>query len=343
MDNQVDDATVGALVEAVTSRYGIVARYYRLKKRLLGLEELFDYDRYAPLPSAERRFTWEEARDTVLGAYGRFHPRMAEVASLFFEKGWIDAAVHPGKTGGAFSSQTVPAVHPYILMSFQGTSEDVMTLAHELGHGVHQYLARGRGVLEQNTPLTTAETASIFGETLVFQDLVSRERDPKVVLAMLVREIEGSFATVFRQVAMNRFEHSAHSARRGEGELTAERLSKEWLATQRAMFADSVTLTEDYGIWWSYIPHFIHYPGYVYAYAFGDLLVRALYVRFLSAGKGFPEKYLAMLAAGGSDWPGEIVKPLGVDLSDPGFWGQGLSLLEGMVSHAESLAGKTGA
>ena len=226
MDNQVDDATVDALVGAVTSRYDIVARYYRLKKRLLGLEELFDYDRYAALPAAERRFTWAEARDIVLAAYRAFHPRMAEIAGLFFEKRWIDAAVHPGKRGGAFSSSTVPSVHPYILVNFQGTAQDVMTLAHELGHGVHQYLARDKGVLQQNTPLTTAETASIFGETLVFHDLISREKDPAVVLSMLVREIESSFATVFRQVAMNRFEEAAHTARRTRGELTTAALSE---------------------------------------------------------------------------------------------------------------------
>jgi oligoendopeptidase F len=338
MDNQVDDATVDALVRAVTSRYDVVARYYRLKKRLLGLGELFDYDRYAPLPAPRRRFTWQEAREAVLAAYGRFHPRMAEIASLFFERGWIDADVHPGKRGGAFSSATVPSVHPYILLSFQGTAEDVMTLAHELGHGVHQFLARERGVLQQNTPLTTAETASIFGETLVFQDLISREKDPKVALAMLVREIESSFATVFRQIAMNRFEEAAHAARRAEGELTTERLSRMWLDTQRAMFGDSVTLTDDYGIWWSYITHFIHAPGYVYAYAFGDLLVRALYHRFLDAGREFPARYLAMLAAGGSDWPAAIVRPLGVDLNDSRFWTQGLDLLEGMVAQAETIA-----
>ena len=249
--------------------------------------------------------------------------------------------LHPGKRGGAFSSSTVPSVHPYVLLSFQGTAQDVMTLAHELGHGVHQYLARDRGLLQQNTPLTTAETASIFGETLVFRDLVSREQDPKVVLSMLVRQIESSFATVFRQVAMNRFEEAAHTARRTRGELATATLSTLWMDTQRAMFAGSVTLTEDYGIWWSYIPHFVHVPGYVYAYAFGDLLVRALYSRFRDGGRDFPDRYLQMLAAGGSDWPAAIVGTLGVDLTDPGFWAQGLSLLEEMVGQAEALAGRS--
>ncbi|HTP57279.1 MAG TPA: M3 family oligoendopeptidase, partial [Spirochaetia bacterium] len=337
MDNQVEDSVVDALVSAVCSRYDLVARYYRLKKRLLGLEELFDYDRYAPLAGAERRWTWEEARETVISAYGKFHPRMAEIASDFFQKGWIDAAVHPGKRGGAFCAATVPSLHPYVLLNFLGRPDDVMTLAHELGHGVHQYLSRSQGILSWSTPLTTAETASIFGETLVFQDLMSREKDPAVLLGMLLRRIESSFATVFRQVAMNRFEDQSHRAR-AEGELTAERFSEIWLSTQRAMFADSVTLTEDYGIWWSYIPHFIHTPGYVYAYAFGDLLVRALFARSREAGKEFPDLYLQMLAAGGSDWPHLLVKPLGVDLRAPDFWLHGLALMGEMVERAEQLA-----
>jgi oligoendopeptidase F len=339
MDNQVDDSVVDALVTAVCSRYDLVARYYRLKKKLLGLDELFDYDRYAPLPGVEKRITWQEARETVLGAYEKFHPRMAEIASLFFQKGWIDASVHPGKRGGAFCAATVPSLHPYVLLNFQGRPDDVMTLAHELGHGVHQYLSRPQGILSWNTPLTTAETASIFGETLVFQDLMSGEKDPAALLGMLVRRIESSFATVFRQVAMNRFEDLAHRGR-ADGELATERLSEMWLTTQRAMFSDSVTLSEDYGIWWSYIPHFIHTPGYVYAYAFGDLLVRALFARYREAGTEFPERYLQMLAAGGSDWPHELVKPLGVDLNAPDFWLRGLDLLSEMVDRAEQLAGQ---
>ena len=337
MDNQVDDATVDALVEAVSSRYDMVARYYRLKKRLLGLPELLDYDRYAPLGGEERRYAWEEARQIVLRAFGGFHPRMAEIASLFFENRWIDAPVRPGKRGGAFCAATIPSLHPYVLVNFQGRAEDVMTLAHELGHGVHQYLSRPLGILSWNTPLTTAETASVFGETLVFNDLLQREKDPGVSLAMLVRRIEGSFATVFRQVAMNRFEDAAHRAR-AERELATAEISAAWLSTQRAMFDDSVTLTDDYGIWWSYIPHFIHTPGYVYAYAFGDLLVRALYARYREAGEGFPQLYLEMLAAGGSDWPQAIVKPLGVDLTAPDFWHRGLDLLSEMVDRAEKLA-----
>jgi oligoendopeptidase F len=343
MDNQVDDATVDALVRTVTGRYDIVARYYRLKRRLLGLDELFDYDRYAPLPAAERRYSWHESREIVLAAYRRFHPRMAEIASQFFDKRWIDADVHPGKRGGAFSDGCVPSVHPWVFVNYLGKSDDVMTVAHELGHGVHQFLARDRGLLLANTPLTTAETASIFGETLVFNDLFARERDANVKLAMLVREIEGGFATVFRQVAMNRFEEAMHTARRTGGELTTADFSRRWLETQRAMFGDSVTLTDDYGLWWSYIPHFIHTPGYVYAYSFGDLLVRALYARYRAAPDGFADRYLALLAAGGSDWPHELLAPFGVDLKDPEFWAQGLGLLEEMVNQAERLARDAGA
>jgi oligoendopeptidase F len=343
MDNQVDDATVDALVRTVVGRYDIVARYYRLKRRLLGLDELLDYDRYAPLPAAERRYSWDESCGIVLGAYRQFHPRMAEIASRFFDRRWIDADVHPGKRSGAFCDGCVPSVHPYVLVNFLGRTDDVMTVAHELGHGVHDFLARDRGILLAGTPLTTAETASIFGETLVFNDLFAREREAKVKLAMLVREIEGGFATVFRQVAMNRFEEAMHTARRTGGELTTEDFSRLWLETQRAMFGDSVTLTDDYGLWWSYIPHFIHTPGYVYAYSFGDLLVRALYARYRSAPDGFADRYLALLAAGGSDWPHELLKPFGVDLKDPGFWAQGLGLLEEMVNQAERLASDAGA
>lgn len=338
LSNQVADRTVDALIGAVTSRYDIVARYYRLKRRLLGLDELFEYDRYAPLPAADRRYSWDESRRIVLDAYGQFHPRMAEVASWFFDRRWIDAPPRPGKLGGAFSHGTVPSVHPYILLNFEGRPRDVMTLAHELGHGVHQKLAGVQGALQAHTPLTTAETASVFGEMLVFQALMAQETDPQVRLGMLTSKIEDSFATAFRQISMNRFEDAIHTARRTEGELATERISELWLETQRAMFGDSVTLSEDYGLWWSYIPHFIGTPGYVYAYAFGELLVLALYARYRQAGGDFAEQYLAMLARGGSDWPHAIVAPLGVDLTDPTFWHGGLSILADLVTEAEELA-----
>ena len=337
--NQIDDATVEALIQAVTGRYAVVARYYDLKKKLLGLEELFDYDRYAPLPSAGHRYQWQEARQMVLDAYADFLPEMGKIAETFFTDSWIDAAVRPGKRGGAYSHGAVPSAHPYIFMNFEGSPRHVMTLAHEMGHGVHQYLAREQGILLADTPLTTAETASVFGEMLVFQKLMSLEKDPRIRLSMLVQKIEDTFATVFRQTAMNRFEAAIHTARRSEGELTAEHFGELWMKTQNAMFEGSVTLSEDYGVWWSYIPHFIHSPGYVYAYAFGELLVLALYARYQDSPKDFPAAYRDLLAAGGSNWPEELVRPLGVDLKDPGFWDKGLSMIEAFVQQAEEMAG----
>jgi oligoendopeptidase F len=339
LDNQIDDAMVEALVRAVTGRYDIVARYYRLKRHLLGLEELADYDRYAPLPAAATRLSWAEACRLVEQAYAGFHPELGRIARTFMDKGWIDAAPAPGKRGGAYSHGAVPSAHPYVFLNYEGTPRDVMTLAHELGHGAHQYLARRQGLLLADTPLTTAETASVFGEMLTFQSLLSREPDPAARLALLVAKIEDSFATVFRQTAMNRFEEAIHGARRAEGELAPNRFRELWLETQSAMFQGSVTLTEDYGVWWSYIPHFLHSPGYVYAYAFGELLVLALYTRYRDTGEAFPPLYLDLLAGGGSAWPEELLKPLGVDLKDPGFWAQGLSMLEEMVRQAEELAG----
>jgi oligoendopeptidase F len=338
LGNEVDDATVQALVDAVTSRYDIVARYYRLKARLLGLNELFDYDRYAPLPATDRKYSWGEARQIVLDAYGGFHPKMAEVAGWFFERHWIDAPPRPGKQGGAFSHGTVPSVHPYILLNYDAKPRDVMTLAHELGHGVHQKLSGVQGLLQAGTPLTTAETASVFGEMLVFQSLMARESSPQVRLAMLTQKIEDSFATAFRQISMNRFENAIHTARREEGELSSDRFNSLWMGTQRAMFGDSVTLTDDYSLWWSYIPHFIGTPGYVYAYAFGELLVLSLYARYKEVGAGFAGAYIEMLTRGGSDWPHAIVAPLGVDLQDKTFWHGGLRILEAMVADAEELA-----
>ncbi|MBN1837631.1 MAG: M3 family oligoendopeptidase [Spirochaetales bacterium] len=340
LDNQIDDATVQALVEAVTGRYDVVGRYYRLKGRLLGVKELFDYDRYAPLPAAEHRYGWDQAREVVLEAYGEFHPQMSAIARRFFEERWVDAAVRPGKRGGAYSHGAVPSVHPYVLMNYTGNARDVMTLAHELGHGVHQYLSRRQGMLLAETPLTTAETASVFGEMLVFQRLMAREKDPRARLSLLVSKIEDTFATVFRQVAMNRFEEAVHTDRRKEGELRAERFGELWMESQEAMFAGSVVLTENYRLWWSYIPHFVHSPGYVYAYAFGELLVLALYARYQEAPEGFPDRYLRLLGAGGSNWPEELVKTVGVDLKDPEFWTRGLGMIDELVGQAEELAGK---
>lgn len=338
LSNEVDDQSVEALINAVTGRYDVVQRFYTLKRELLGLDELYDYDRYAPLSSADRFFAWDEAQDIVLASFDSFHPDMASVAGKFFTENWIDAPPRPNKRGGAYAISTVPSVHPYIFLNYQGRTRDVETLAHELGHGIHMYYSRGQGILMASTPLTTAETASTFAEMLVFYDLLEQEDNPEVRLSMLTGKIESSFATIYRQISMNRFEHYIHTARREEGELSTERLSKLWLKSQREMFEDSVTMTDEYGLWWSYVPHFISTPGYVYAYAFGELLVLALYARYIEAGESFADRYLDVLRAGGSDWPHEIMKPLGVDLTDAQFWNEGLNILEGMVNDAEELA-----
>jgi oligoendopeptidase F len=340
LDNEVSDDVVDALVEAVTSCYDIVARYYTIKRALLGVDELFDYDRYAPLPAAEGFYHFDKAKEMVLNAYHKFHPQMGEIVELFFE-GWIDAPTAPGKRSGAFSAGTVPSVHPYILLNYTATPRDVMTLAHELGHGVHQYLSREQGMLQAHTPLTTAEMASTFGEMLVFSDFMEQETDPKIQLAMLAHKIEDTFATVFRQISMSRFEHGMHTARREEGELTSERLGEIWMESQRAMFQGSVTMTGNYARWWSYIPHFLQVPGYVYAYSFGELLVLALFARYRQEGATFAPRYIDVLKAGGSDWPEKILAPMGVDLTDPNFWQEGLSEIEGLIAQLEDLVEQT--
>ena len=338
MDNEVSDSAVEALVNAVTSRYDIVSRYYTLKRKLLGLPELFDYDRYASLASAESFYSWTEAKDICLTAFNAFTPRMAEIAAEFFDRNWIHAPVKPGKRGGAFASPTVPSAHPFVFVNYAGTGRDVETLAHELGHGIHMYLSRPKGIFAANTPLTTAEMASVFAEMLVFNDLMARENNPQVRLTMLAAKIESTFATVFRQTSMNRFEHGVHTARRTEGELTTERINQIWLETQRAMFGDSVTLRDDYGIWWSYVNHFIAVPGYVYAYAFGELLVLSLFAKYRQEGAAFVPRYLDVLSAGGSDKPENILARAGVDLNDPNFWQEGLNIIDNMVSDLETLA-----
>ena len=336
--NEVDDETVDTLIEAVTGRYDLVARFYRLKKKLLGLDELYDYDRYAPVQEADTSYGWDEARALVLDAYGDFHPEMADAARRFFEDQWIDAALKPGKRSGAFSHGTVPSAHPYVLLNYTGKVRDVQTLAHELGHGVHQFLAREQTIFHHGTPLTTAEMASVFGEMLVFQRLMRREEDPANRLALLVAKIDDTLATVFRQVAMNRFEDRIHTDRRENGELRTDRFSEHWMDTQRAMFEGSVTLGDHYQYWWSYVPHFLHTPGYVYAYAFGELLVLALYARYEESESGFADQYLDLLRAGGSDWPHELVGQMGVDLEDEDFWQNGLSHIEALIEDAEALA-----
>jgi oligoendopeptidase F len=341
LSNQTDDETVDALINAVTGKYELVQRYYGLKKKLLGLDELFDYDRYAPIAKTTKTIQWKEAEKMVLDSYGDFDPEMGNIASLFFEKNWIDAAVKPGKRGGAYSASTVTSAHPYVFMNYDGQLRDVQTLAHELGHGVHQYLSRKQGELQSSTPLTTAETASVFGEMLVFSTLMDAIDDPKEKLALLISKIDDTIATVFRQVSMNRFEDRIHTARREKGELTTEQFSEFWHETQHDLYGNSVTLTDEYRLWWCYIPHFLHTPGYVYAYAFGELLVLALYDVYRSSkGDEFSDKYMELLEAGGSDWPHHLVEKLGVDIKDPGFWENGLKLFEKMITDAEKLADK---
>lgn len=338
LSNEVEGETVDALIESVTGRYDLVARFYELKRTLLGLDELYDYDRYAPIGEADTQYDWSDARSMVLEAYGDFHPDMAATARRFFDDNWIDAAMAPGKRSGAFSHGTVPSAHPYVLLNYSGKARDVQTLAHELGHGVHQSLAREQTIFHHGTPLTTAEMASVFGEMLVFQRLMRREGDPKNRLAMLVAKIDDTLATVFRQVAMNRFEDRIHTERRDEGELQPEQFAEHWMATQDAMFEGSVTLGDHYQHWWSYVPHFLHTPGYVYAYAFGELLVLALYARYQEAGDAFADRYVDLLRAGGSDWPHRLLGELGVDLTDEDFWQKGLAQIEDLIEEAEALS-----
>ena len=336
--NEISAESVDALVDAVSARSDLAQRYYRLKARLLGLDDFADYDRYAPLGDADRDVPYAEAEAMVHGAYAAFHPTLGDIVQQFYDGRWIDAPPVPGKRGGAFSHGTVPSAHPYILLNYTGKLRDVQTLAHELGHGVHQYLSREQGVYHADTPLTTAETASVFGEMLTFQRLLATLDEPADRLALIVGKIDDSMATVFRQVSMNRFEAAVHAHRRERGELTADDFAGHWLETQTALYGDAVTLSDGYARWWSYIPHFVHTPGYVYAYAFGELLVLALYARYLDEGDAFAEKYIELLRAGGSDYPHELLDPLGVDLRDPDFWLQGLGAIEDLVAEAEALA-----
>ncbi len=337
MANEISDESVEALVDSVTSNYPLVHRFYRLKKQLLGVDEMMEFDRYAPVLKSREKILWDDARTMVLDAYTGFHPEMGAIAARFFDEKWIDAAVTPGKRGGAYSASTIPSAHPYVFMNYDGKIRDVQTLAHELGHGVHQFLARKQGILQAGTPLTTAETASVFGEMLVFRKLLGSLDKPEEKMALLVGKIDDSIATVFRQISMNRFEDRIHQARREEGELTSGRFSELWMETQVPVYGDSVTLTDNYRLWWSYIPHFIHTPGYVYAYAFGELLVLALYQEYLGSGDGFSEAYLEMLGKGGSDWPAKLMSELGVDITDETFWNRGLQAIASLIEEAEEL------
>jgi oligoendopeptidase F len=335
--NEASDESVMALVEAVRSRFDIPQRWYRLKAQLLGLPKIADYDRAAPVLPEDVTFSFGDARDLVVETYASFADEAGRVARRFFDERWIDAPVRSHKRGGAFCAYTVPSVHPYVMLNFTARRRDVLTLAHELGHGLHAALAQPQGVFQQSTPLTLAETASVFGEALVFGRMLDAAPDDDARLSLLAERIDGAVATVFRQMAMNRFEHLVHTRRRAEGELSVQRIGESWTESQAELFGDSVEMTDGYRSWWSYVPHFINTPGYVYAYAYGQLLALSVYGRYLEEGPSFAPRYLDLLAAGGSRSPEELGAMVGIDLADPGFWNAGLELVEQQLSAAEEL------
>ena len=338
LDNRVEREVVDAMVAAVRAAYPRLShRYYALKAKWFGKKRLPHWDRNAPLPQvAQRTVGWAEAMDTVLTAYGAFSPKMAAIAEQFFKKSWIDAPVRVGKAPGAFAHPTVPSAHPYVLLNYQGKPRDVMTLAHELGHGVHQVLAAPNGALMAPTPLTLAETASVFGEMLTFRKLLANTSGKKERKAMLAAKVEDMINTVVRQTAFYTFERAVHTERR-DGELTAARIGELWLSVQGESLGPAIELKPGYETFWTYIPHFIHSPFYVYAYAFGDCLVNSLYAVYEHAADGFAERYLALLAAGGTKHYSELLKPFGLDAHDPGFWQRGLGVIERMIGELESL------
>jgi oligoendopeptidase F len=336
--NRIEPEVVEALSEAVREAYPRLShRYYKMKAKWLGMDKLNTWDRNAPLPEAPKaEITWDEAREIVLKAYGQFAEPMAETARQFFDKNWIDAEVRPGKAPGAFAHPTVPSVHPYVLVNYMGKPRDVMTLAHELGHGVHQVLAGKQGPLMSATPLTLAETASVFGEMLTFRSLLDKTRDKRERKAMLAQKVEDMINTVVRQIAFYQFERKVHDARR-KSELTSDDINAFWLSVQGESLGPSIKIGEGYETFWAYIPHFIHSPFYVYAYAFGDCLVNSLYGVYLQSPEGFQDKYFAMLEAGGTKHHTVLLAPFGLDASDPAFWSKGLSVIESMIDELEVL------
>ncbi len=340
LDNEISLATVENLIASTKAAYPTVERYYNLKKKLLELDVLYDYDRYAPLSEKDPHCEYQRGREIVRTAYHQFHPDVGRIIDQFFTKKWIDAELRPGKHGGAFSCATLPNLHPYILTNYADRARDVMTLAHELGHGVHQYLSRSVGILESDAPLTLAECASVFGEMLVFDKWIDQEKDEEVKLGLLCGKIEDCFATVFRQVVMTDFELKIHTAIAEKGELTTDQFSDLWMEANRPMHGKAVKLTAEYRYWWMYIPHFIHTPFYCYAYAFAQLLVLAMYEKFKQDRERFVPGYLKLLSLGGSKTPEELCDLVGIDIKDPGFWNLGLSLVTKLVDRAEQLAAK---
>ena len=336
--NRVEGEVVEALVDAVTKKYPTIShRYYRMKAKWLGMDRLAHWDRNAPLPDKpERVISWLEAREMVLTAYGGFAPRMADIARDFFDKRWIDAPTRPGKAPGAFAHPVVPSVHPYVLLNYLGKSRDVMTLAHELGHGVHQVLAAKQGMLLSQTPLTLAETASVFGEMLTFKALLKETTDPKERKALIAGKVEDMINTVVRQIAFYKFERKVHLARR-EGELTTEQINELWMSIQGESLGEAIEFKPGYEVFWAYIGHFIRSPFYVYAYAFGDCLVNSLFKLYEDAHPDFVQKYFELLSAGGSKHHSELLAPFGLDASQPEFWHKGLNVIEEMIDELEAM------
>ncbi len=336
LSNEASDESVNALIEAVVSRYDIPQRWYRLKAKVLGMEVLADYDRMAPIASSDSKVGWAEATEIVRDAYNSFSPELADVIGEFIDNGWIDAPIRPGKQPGAFCAYTVPSHHPYVLLNWTGRHRDVLTLAHELGHGAHAYLSRKQGIFHHSTPLTLAETASVFGETVTNKRLVNQMDDPLAKFSLLASTVDDSIATVFRQIAMNQFEDLCHNSRRNDGEISVDQFGEFWMQTQRDMVGDSVELTDNYSSWWSYIPHFMGTPGYVYAYAYGQLLALSVYAQFEKSGDEFVPAYLELLSAGGSMAPEDLASIVNCDLADSKFWSAGLEIVDQQLAEAEA-------
>jgi len=337
LSDEVDTTTVHTMINSVVAHYGTVARYYKLKREIMGLDKLYHYDRYAPILSDTATISWDESVKIVRDSYTAFAPEMGEMVDRFINENWVDAEPRPGKRSGAFCAGLAPDWHPYVLMNFLGKKRDVMTLAHELGHGIHDLNAGGQKLLQYYPSLAAAETASVFGEMLTFNELLAEEHEPMAELALLTGKIEDVFATVFRQTAMYRFEQGVHTARRAQGELTPAQVNDIWQTNLQEMFGDSVELGEGHACFWMYIPHFIHTPFYVYAYAFGQLMVMALYARYKKEGAAFVPHYQEILRAGGSARPADIMAKAGININDPVFWDGGLQMIDELVTKAEKV------
>ena len=342
LSQEASDESVAALVGAVRSRYDLAQRWYALKAKLLGVDKLAYYDRAAPVTDDDTEVAWPEAKNIVLDCYSSFSSAAGDVVQRFFDERWIDVEARPGKIPGAFCAPTVASHHPYVLLNYTDKRRDVLTLAHELGHGLHQALGNRQGPFHHTTPLTVAETASVFGETIVFNRLLDLADSARSRFMLLAEKVDGAIATVFRQVAMNDFESRVHNARRTEGELSLDRFGDIWIQTQTDLLGDAVELDDEYRLWWSYVPHFIHVPGYVYAYAFGFLLATSVYGVYEQRGPQFVPEYLEMLAAGGSKSPEELARLVGCDLADKSFWDGGLKMIERDLDAAETAAREAG-